>query len=193
MHFLDVDFPQRTFCFWVCGTDVKNRTSMHLWRSHFKNLIIFTKEEVWYLPCIHYIPQTYLHDNQALFSLKLILFGFLAITCVNKESDTVKFLVHLHSLICDLPGKAMALLHKLFNGKFGCTVTCFLCSYWFYLFFIYLPHNKFQICFHPGKRLQIAGNVRVYPYAADVYELRTAEATKKHAILAQQCGTDVSI
>lgn len=51
---------------------------------------------------------------------------FSAIICNGKENNEIKFLVHLHSLICDLPGKAIATLHKLFNGKFGCMVTCSL-------------------------------------------------------------------
>ena len=51
--------------------------------------------------------------------------------------------------------------------------------------------NK-QVCLHPGERLQIAGNVRVYPYAADLYQLRTSEEMKNHAHLAQESGTDVS-
>lgn len=48
-----------------------------------------------------------------------------------------------------------------------------------------------KVCFHPGVRLAIRGNVRVYPYAGDKYEMRTSEATRQHALLAQLSGTDV--
>lgn len=30
-------------------------------------------------------------------------------------------------------------------------------------------HAFWKVCFHPGVRLDIAGNVRVYPYAGDKY------------------------
>ncbi|XP_074634703.1 uncharacterized protein LOC141893218 [Acropora palmata] len=84
------------------------------------------------------------------------------------EDEFVTFKVHLHCCICDLPGKALVFLHKLYNGLFGC-----------------------MVCFHPGVRLAIRGNVRVYPYAGDQYEMRTSEATRQHALLAQLSGTDV--
>ena len=49
-----------------------------------------------------------------------------------------------------------------------------------------------KVCFHPGVRLDIAGNVRVYPYAGDKYEMRTSEATRQHALIAQLSGKYVS-
>ncbi|XP_020906134.1 uncharacterized protein LOC110244271 isoform X3 [Exaiptasia diaphana] len=76
-------------------------------------------------------------------------------------------LVHLHSLISDLPGKAVIMLHKLFNGLFGCT-----------------------ICFHPGLRLNVRGNVRVYPFGKD-YEIRDSDEMRKHAIMAEFTQTEV--
>ena len=48
------------------------------------------------------------------------------------------------------------------------------------------------MCLHPGERLEIARNARVYPYAADLYQLRTSEEMNNHAYSAQQSGTDVS-
>jgi hypothetical protein len=61
--------------------------------------------------------------------LLLFIIHFLGIS-----NNGINFVIHVHSLICDLPGKAMALLHKLFNGKFGCTV-----PYWSFVIvgFIY--------------------------------------------------------
>ena len=50
-----------------------------------------------------------------------------------------------------------------------------------------------KVCFHPGVRLAIGGNVRVYPYAGDKHEMRTSKATRQHALLAQLSGTDGSI
>lgn len=50
------------------------------------------------------------------------IFTFKSNYHIRGKGSEIKFLVHIHSLICDLPGKAMAILHKLFNGKFGCTV-----------------------------------------------------------------------
>ena len=50
-----------------------------------------------------------------------------------------------------------------------------------------------MVCFHPGVRLPIRGNFRVYPYVGDEYEIRTSEATRQHALLAELSGTDVSI
>lgn len=38
------------------------------------------------------------------------------------EDEFVTFKVHLHCCICDLPGKALVFLHKLYNGLFGCMV-----------------------------------------------------------------------
>ena len=38
------------------------------------------------------------------------------------EDEFITFKVHLHCCICDLPGKALVFLHKLFNGLFGCMV-----------------------------------------------------------------------
>lgn len=32
----------------------------------------------------------------------------------------------------------------------------------------------------------------MYPYAGDKYEMRTSEATRQHALLAEHSGTDVS-
>lgn len=55
-----------------------------------------------------------------------------------------------------------------------------------------LLHAFRKVCFHPGVRLAIGGNVRVYPFAGDKYEMRTNEATRQHALLAQLSGTDVS-
>ena len=54
----------------------------------------------------------------------------------------------------------------------------------------------FAACFLKGLfspwRLAIRGYIRVYPYAGDQYEMRTSEATRQHALLAQLSGTDVS-
>lgn len=90
------------------------------------------------------------------------------IICTEQENTSAKFIVHLHSIICDLPAKSMVLHHKLYNGKFGCTT-----------------------CFHPGKRLPLPGNVRVYPFKENGYRLRTAEEMRNYAELANQHGTDV--
>lgn len=87
------------------------------------------------------------------------------LVCNKWEDEFITFKVHLHCCICDLPGKALVFLHKLYNGLFGC-----------------------MVCFHPGVRLDIAGNVRVYPYAGDKYEMRTSEATRQHALIAQLLG-----
>lgn len=38
------------------------------------------------------------------------------------EDEFITFKVHLHCCICDLPGKALVFLHKLYNGFFGCMV-----------------------------------------------------------------------
>ncbi|XP_027039619.1 uncharacterized protein LOC113667931 isoform X3 [Pocillopora damicornis] len=87
------------------------------------------------------------------------------LVCNKWEDEFITFKVHLHCCICDRPGKALVFLHKLYNGLFGC-----------------------MVCFHPGVRLDIAGNVRVYPYAGDKYEMRTSEATRQHALIAQLSG-----
>ena len=38
----------------------------------------------------------------------------------------------------------------------------------------------------------MAGNVRVYPYAGDLYKLRTSEEMRHHALLAKENKIDVS-
>ena len=55
------------------------------------------------------------------------------------EDEFITFEVHLHCCICDLPGKALVFLHKLFHGLFGYMV--------FYPFLIVTIHVQFFPCF----------------------------------------------
>ena len=67
--------------------------------------------------------------NVSVFKMVIFMSFYIGIPCGNESVNECKiFKIHLLGFIADLPGKTVILLHKLFNGLFGCMVcTRFAC------------------------------------------------------------------
>ena len=78
---------------------------------------------------------------------------------------SVRFFLQIQGHLADLPGKAMSLNMKQFNGSFGCSM-----------------------CLHPGKMLESSRSTRVYPFNPNPTPHRNCTDSILHAQIAERTG-----
>ena len=78
---------------------------------------------------------------------------------------SVRFFLQIQRHLADLPGKAMSLNMKQFNGSFGCSM-----------------------CLHPGKMLEGSRSTRVYPFNPNPTPHRNCTDSILHAQIAERTG-----
>ena len=84
---------------------------------------------------------------------------------VSINQVSVRFFLQIQRHLADLPGKAMSLNMKQFNGSFGCSM-----------------------CLHPGKMLEGSRSTRVYPFNPNPTPHRNCTDSILHAQIAERTG-----